>query len=401
MTGKDIELESTHEFVEPHSILSSLRVAIVHYWFVGDGGGEQVVEALCDIFPQAELFALIGRPALMSPILRSRKLTTSFLQIIPQVHRFRRYTLMLQPLALEQFNLNDYDLVISSESAPAKGVITSPGTLHVCYCHSPMRYIWDMYPVYVGSMPLPVRIIFAITAHYIRMWDYATAGRVDSFVCNSHYIASRIRKFYRRQAEVIYPPVQVQSMHIHDKQEDFYLVVGRLVIYKRVDLAIEACNRLSRKLKIIGSGPEYKRLKRLAGPTIEFLGYVSEVEKHRMFSKCRALLFPGEEDFGIVPVEAQAHGRPVIAFGSGGALETVRGLESNSYGKSAPTGVFFSNQSAPALEDAIKRFEANEDSFDPELIREHALEFDASVFRKRMQEFLERKLFEHRNGALV
>lgn len=371
--------------LQPDGSFASLRVAIVHYWFVGWAGGEMVVEALADIFPQADLFALIAKPETMSPKLRSRKLTTSFLQKIPMVHRFHRHTLPLQPIALEQFDLSSYDLVLSSESGPAKGVITGPNTLHVCYCHSPMRYIWDMYPQYVKTMSPLVRGIFALTAHKVRLWDFAASARVDAFICNSSHVAARVRKFYKRESVVIHPPVQVKSVGISEVQSDYYLAVGRLVPYKRFDLAIQACNKLGRRLKIIGSGPEISRLKQIAGPTIEFLGSVTDAEKSVAFTACRALIFPGEEDFGIVPVEAQAHGRPVIAFGAGGALETVVDLQEGSNDQLyMPTGVFFPEESVDSLIEGITRFEANKDRFIATAIRQHALGFDAQVFRERM-----------------
>ena len=381
--------------------LASLRVAIVHYWFVGRTGGERVVEALADIFPQADLFTLLAKPQVMSAGLRQRKLTTSFLQQIPLVHRFHRHTLLLQPLALEQFDLTNYDLVLSSESGPAKGVLTSPETLHVCYCHSPMRYIWDMYPGYLRAMPPITRLLFGLTAHGMRLWDYASAARVDAFVTNSSFVASRVRKFYGRNATVIYPPVQVKSISKSDEQESFYLAVSRLVDYKRLDLAISACNRLRRSLRIIGSGPEYKHLRRIAGPSIEFLGAVSDEEKHQQFAKCRALLFPGEEDFGIVPVEAQAHGRPVIGYGSGGLLETVVNLPDCSRNSEAPTGLFFYEQSVDAVESAILRFEQHAHSFEADKIRTHALQFDASVFKDKIISFLGAALVDHERGALA
>ena len=371
--------------------LSSLRVAIVHDWFYTRGGAERVVEVLADIFPQADLFALFARPETMAPHLRSRKLTTSFLQKIPLIHRFHRHTLMFHPFALEQFDLTGYDLVISSTAGTVKGLLTSTNTMHVCYCYSPMRYIWDMYSAYIREMKPLTRFIFSLTAHSVRLWDYAAAGRVDEFACDSKYVASRIRKYYRRESEVIYPPIDVQSMQMGDQHGDFYIAVGRLVNYKRFDLAIEACNRLNRPLKIIGSGPDLRRLQRLAGPSVEFLGGVSDAQKHEMLGKCRALLFPGEEDFGIVPVEAQAHGRPVIAFGAGGALETVRGLDDGGCANGA-TGVFFSEQTVESLVRAIERFEGLPDGFNPRAIREHAMQFDESIFRERIVEFLERKV---------
>jgi glycosyltransferase involved in cell wall biosynthesis len=369
-----------------------LRVAIVHDWFYTRGGAERVVEVLADIFPQADLFALFARPETMSPVLRSRKLTTSWLQKIPLIHRFHRHTLMLHPIALEQFDLTGYDLVISSTAGTVKGVITSTNTLHVCYCYSPMRYIWDMYSAYAREMPPITRLVFAFTAHRVRLWDYAAAGRVDQFACDSKYVASRIRKYYRRDSEVIYPPIDIQSMTMADRQEDYYIALGRLVNYKRFDLAIEACNQLQRPLKIIGTGPELRRLQKLAGPTVEFVGAVPDAKKHELLGRCRALLFPGEEDFGIVPVEAQAHGRPVIAFGGGGALETVVGLECGCECAKDATGIFFLEQTVGSLVRAMERFEQVSSSFVPETIRRHAMEFDESIFRERIIGFLERQV---------
>ena len=380
--------------------LQNLRVAIVHYWFVGRAGGEHVVEALADIFPQADIFALIAERQVLSPMLGERKLTTSFLNRIPQVRRFHRHTLLLQPLALEQFDLSNYDLVLSSESGPAKGVLTSPKTLHVCYCHSPMRYIWDMYPSYIKSMGLLTRAIFGLTAHHLRLWDYASAGRVDAFITNSSFVASRVNKYYGRDASVIHPPVQTKALAQKDDRQDFYLAVGRLVDYKRFDLAIDACNLLGRKLKIIGIGPMYKHLKQHAGSSVEFLGGVSDEEKSRLFSQCRALLFPGEEDFGIVPVEAQAQGRPVIGFGSGGLLETVVPLQSSD-GSPSPTGVFFNFQTVASVTEAILEFEKHSDAFVPERIRDHAQQFSAAIFREKIIDFLSSAVTKHKAGTFV
>jgi glycosyltransferase involved in cell wall biosynthesis len=377
--------------------LKSLRVAIVHYWFVGRAGGERVVEAIAEVFPQADIFTLILRPESLAPVLKQRKITTSFLQKLPFVNRFHRHFLFLQPLALEQFDLSGYDLVISSESGPAKGVLTSPKTLHICYCHSPMRYIWDMYPQYVSDMSKIVRAIFSLTAHYVRIWDYATASRVDEFVSNSQFVSARIRKFYGRESTVIHPPVDAEQASIGTVQEDFYLTVGRLVGYKRNDLAIEACKRMGRRLRIIGDGPEYKNLKRMAGSAVEFLGSASDAEVRENYSKCRALLFCGEEDFGIVPVEAQAYGKAVIAYGSGGVLETVRGLADERMGDAVedPTGIFFYEQSAEALVDAMQRFEGNPQRFVPSKIRGHALGFDVAVFREKLTDFVLQSLAAH------
>lgn len=368
--------------------LKDLRVAIVHYWFVGRAGGERVVEALAELVPHADLFSLVADRTVLSPALQSKKLQTSFLQRVPGALRFHRHSLLLQPLALEQFNLKDYDLVISSESGPAKGVITSSKTCHVCYCHSPMRYIWEMYSDYRSSMNPIVGSIFGLAAHYMRLWDYASAARVDYFVANSKFIASRIRKYYGRESQVIYPPVETGEEKCFSLPGDSYIAVGRLVDYKRFDLAVRVCTELGRRLKIIGDGPQYKSLRKIAGPTIEFLGKVTDVELRASLADSRALLFPGEEDFGIVPVEAQSAGRPVIAYASGGALETIRGDLPGMPDVEAPTGVFFTEQSVSSLREALLRFELQQDRFSPQAIRHHALQFDAAVFKKRMEEFL-------------
>ena len=368
--------------------LSSLRVAIVHYWFVGRAGGERVVEALAELFPQADLFSLVANRSILAPILQDRKLQTSFLQRIPGARKFHRHFLPLQPLALEQFDLSGYDLVISSESGPAKGVITSSKTCHICYCHSPMRYIWDMHAEYRRNMGFLVGSIFSVTAHYMRLWDNASARRVDYFVANSRFTASRIRKCYGRESTVLHPPVETLTSKVSDKPGEYYMAIGRMVDYKRFDLAVTACSKLGRRLKIIGSGPQEKTLRRMAGPTVEFLGQVSDQELRRQLAGCRALLFPGEEDFGIVPVEAQSFGRPVIAYASGGVLETVRGIFPNEAGVENPTGVFFREQSFSALTRAMLEFESMEHRFSPLTIREHSLQFDTAIFKRQISEFI-------------
>jgi glycosyltransferase involved in cell wall biosynthesis len=383
------------------SEFSKLRVAIVHYWFISRSGGERVVEALADIFPQADVFSLIADHSTLAPILRDRRLQTSFLQRVPGAKRFHRHFLLLQPLALEQFDLSDYDLVISSESGPAKGVITAPKTCHICYCHSPMRYIWDMYPEYRRGMRFPVGPIFALTAHYMRLWDHASASRVDYFVANSRFCASRIRKYYGRDSTVIHPPVEVSAGKISSQRGEYYIAIGRLVEYKRFDLAIAACTQLGRRLKIIGAGPHEKVLRRMAGPTVEFLGPVSDTELQMSLAGCRALLFPGEEDFGIVPVEAQSFGKPVIAYASGGIMETVRGIFPNEVDLENPTGIFFTEQSMSGLAQAMLKSESMEQKFRPEIIREHSLQFDSAIFKRRISEFIASAVrdFRARNQA--
>ncbi len=382
--------------------LAELRVAIVHYWFVRRRGGERVVEALAEMFPQAHLYALVADPEAMSPALRKHSLTTSFLQKLPGSHRWHRHLLPLYPLALEQFDFRDYDLVISSEAGPAKGVLTATGTYHICYCHSPMRYIWDLYHYYCrenGTGGIS-RLAFALTAHYARLWDLATASRVDAFVANSENVAARIRKHYRREASVIYPPVDVSVGYISTEHDDYYLVVGQLVDYKRVDLAIEACNRLQRPLRIVGDGEQYRRLRDLAGPTVELLGFLPDEEVRQLYARCRALLFPGEEDFGMVPVEAQSFGRPVIAYGRGGVLETVIALRPDEgHPAERSTGLFFGEQSVESLVEAIQAFEKAESQFSPPFIRAQVECFDVSRFRREMGSYIARKMAEYQNAS--
>jgi glycosyltransferase involved in cell wall biosynthesis len=375
--------------------LTDLRVALVHYWLVNRRGGERVVEALAELFPQADIFTLVMDRAALTPPLRSHKLTASFLQRLPGATRYYRRLLPLFPLALEQFRLDDYDLVVSSESGPAKGVITQAHTCHICYCHSPMRYLWDMFHQYRESRSIgPLsRALFSLSAHYVRMWDLAAASGVDYFVANSANVASRIRKHYRREAKVINPPVYVCDGRISDAVDDYYLVVSQLVDYKRVDLAIQACNRMCRPLRIVGDGEEYKRLRRLAGPTVKFLGYLPDTAVRANYARCRALLFPGEEDFGMVPVEAHSFGRPVVAYGRGGALETVDGFFASVPPRpEVATGIFFGQQSVDSLVEAMRVFESVETRFSPTFIRAHVQRFDVSRFKREMYEFIENKL---------
>jgi glycosyltransferase involved in cell wall biosynthesis len=374
----------------------------VHYWFVSRRGGERVVEAFCELFPQADLFALVADRKTLSPELQKHKLTTSFLQKLPGGRRWHRHMLPVYPLAVEQFDLRGYDLVISSESGPAKGVLTGPETCHICYCHTPMRYIWNFYQEYKNRSGLgPVgKLVFGLTAHYARLWDQASAARVDYFAANSYHVAARIRKYYRREADVIYPPVDVSGAQLSGNIEDYYLVVGQLVNYKRLDLAIEACNKLGRALRIVGVGEECQRLRLIAGRKVSFLGALSDEEVREQYARCRALLFPGEEDFGIVPVEAQASGRPVIAFGKGGARETVIGVYED--GLAVPersTGVFFGEQRVDSLVEAILRFEAVEHHFSPSFIRAHAEQFDKKHFLRKMGSFVAEKLEDYRESC--
>lgn len=357
-----------------------LRVALVHYWLVGSGGGENVLSAMLEMFPDADVFTLVHKPEFSRRIVPPERLRTSFLQRLPGASRFHRALLPLMPMALENLDLSGYDLIISSESGPAKGIVPPLDALHICYCHSPMRYIWDQYHDYArGANPL-ARLVLALSITRLRMWDLASSARVDRFIANSHFVASRIRRYYRRDATVLYPPVDVDAFRPAEMTGDYYLVTGRHVGYKRIDLAIEACNALKRRLVITGSGPETGRLKKLAGPTIEFVGRCPFDDLKRYYAEARAFLMPGEEDFGIAPVEAMAAGRPVIAYGSGGATETV--IEGR-------TGVLFQEQSARGLAEALEAFEHRETQFDPAAIRAHALQFSRRHFLDRLEAFIE------------
>src|SRR5579884_850927 len=273
-----------------------MRVAIIHYWLLGMRGGEKVVEALCRLYPDADLFTLFYDPEKVSDLIRSHKVTASFLN---PGRRFYRSLLPVMPLALEQFDLRDYDLVISSESGPAKGVLTPATTRHICYCHTPMRYLWDLYPAYMHEFVRSRwrRVMIAPVANHLRLWDYSTAARVDDFVANSENTRQRIWKAYRREAQVIHPPVAVDTFYSRPA-DDYFLIVSELVAYKRLDYAIRLFARTGRRLKVAGDGPEFRRLSKLAGSTVEFLGRVSDADLRELYAQCRALLLPGEEDFG-------------------------------------------------------------------------------------------------------
>lgn len=375
-----------------------LRVAIVHHLLVNYAGAERVISTLLDIFPQADLFTAFSTEE-MAARFAPHRVITSFLQRMPGSRHYHRHLLPLLPLALEQFDLRSYDLVISQEPGPAKGVITSPQTLHINYCHMPMRYVWDMYHEYMSGKEMKglTRLIFMAVAHYMRIWDLASASRVDSFVASSNNAALRIRKHYRREPVVIHAPVEVSHGYIADAVGEYYLTVGRLVDYKRTDLAVEVCTQLHRPLHVVGDGPQYKRLKDLAGPSIEFLGAISDVQLHEQYARARALLFPGNEDFGIVPVEAQSFGRPVIAYGRGGALETVTSTSvDETFNPETSTGIFFGEQQAESLASAILRFESVESKFSPAFIRRHAQKFDVCHFKSEMTNFINHCLTKHR-----
>lgn len=362
-----------------------MKVAIIHYWLIGMRGGEKVVEALCRMFPEADIFTHVYAPDNVSATIREHCVKTSFISSLPQARRRYQSYLPLMPMALEQLDLRGYDLIISSESGPAKGIIPPPGALHVCYCHSPMRYIWNMFHDYRERSGALTKLAMPPLSHYIRNWDVISAQRVQDFVANSYNVSRRLKSYYHRDAEVIYPPVETDAFEIAPEADigDYYLMAGELVAYKRPELAIEAFNRTGKKLIVVGGGEMLGRLRAMAESNVILLGPQPFTELRRLYACCKALVFPGEEDFGIVPVEAMASGRPVIAFGRGGALETVM---------DGVTGLFFYEQSADAINDAIERLERHE--WAPARIAQHAKTFDTSVFMRRMRSSLDAKLQE-------
>jgi glycosyltransferase involved in cell wall biosynthesis len=352
-----------------------MKVAIIHYWLVGMRGGEKVIEALCEMYPQADIFTHVYVPDAVSNRIRQHRIIPTFINALPRAARMYKTYLPLMPLALEQLDLRGYDLVISSESGPSKGIIPPADAVHVCYCHTPMRYIWNMYHDYRDSAGLLTRWMMPPLAHYLRAWDVSSAARVDSFVANSTTVAKRIRRFYGAESAVIHPPVDTASFSIVPSSElgDYYLMAGELVSYKRPDLAIRAFNEMKLKLVVIGGGEMLDEARRLAGPTVTVMGPQPFDVLRQHYARCRALIFPGEEDFGMVPVEAMASGRPVVAYGKGGATETV---------VDGVSGTFFAEQSVEAIASAVKRLAELE--LDPTEIAAHADQFGRAQFFRKM-----------------
>ena len=369
-----------------------MKVALVHDYLNQMGGAERVVLALHEIFPDAPIYTSIYDPQRVDPAFQKMDVRTSFMQKFPMVTKHHQPYLPFYPFAMESLDLRGYDLVLSSSSAFGKGVITKPGTLHICYCHTPMRWCWN-YDEYVEREHLGwlARRVLPFLITGLRAWDQTSAMRVDHFIANSPVVAERIHKYYRRDAVVIPPPVDARRFDFDPtiQVEDYFLIVSRLIPYKRIDLAIDACNRLQLPLVIIGSGRDLERLKKMAGPTIRFMGRLSDNEVLHYYAHCRAFLFPGEEDFGITPLEAQASGRPVIAYGAGGALASV---------VEGVTGTFFQAQTVESLMAALASFDAQ--AYDPQVIRDHALEFDQPRFHRRILQFIEAKLGEARPREL-
>ncbi|MFO7962790.1 MAG: glycosyltransferase [Desulfobacterales bacterium] len=366
-----------------------MKVAIIHYWLINTRGGEKVLEVLCDIFPDADIYTLVLKSSAVSKNILSHKITTSFIQKLPYgIKKYQNY-IPLHPFAIEQFDLSTYDLVVSSESGIAKGVLLKPETCHICYCHSPMRYIWNMYHEYRRSLSFPIKTIWVFLSNYLRQWDYVNSQRVDYFIANSKNVQCRIKKYYNRNSDVVYPPVDF-SQFTNKPSDDFYLFVGQLNPYKKAHLAVRAFNYLQENLVVIGEGPQKKELQKISRSNVHILGKQSDKKLADYYSRCKGFIFPGEEDFGITPLEAMASGKPVLAYGKGGALETVI---------NGKTGLFFSEQNEASLVDAVKKTQTI--NWNPDFIRKHARQFDLPIMKSKLKKHLISKYEEYRKGGLT
>lgn len=368
-----------------------MKVALIHDWLNGMRGGEKILEVLCELYPEADIFTLLLEEEKISPRIREMRIRTSFIQRLPFAFKRYRSYLALFPLAVESFNLSGYDLVISTSHAVAKGARTTDKALNICYCFTPMRYLWFFHADYFGSNPLKNAFLWPLFA-YLRRWDRLSSRRVDRFCAISKNVARRIAQIYGRESEVIYPPVDTEFFVPDKEKGDYFLMVSALVPYKRIDLAIAAFNRLRFPLTIIGTGPEEERLRLQAGSTVEFLGWQSNERLREYYQRCRALIFPGIEDFGIVPLEAMACGRPVIGLGEGGLLESVIAWRE---GKTdSATGIFFYEQTEKSLIGAVELFLQKEKEFDKETIRQHSLKFDRKIFKLKIKAYIEESIAE-------
>ena len=390
MAAVELEILGNGSVVPPQEN-RQLKVALVHDYLNQYGGAERVLEELHTLFPSAPVYTSMYWPERMSPTIRALDVRTSFMQRLPLVTRNHQPFLLLYPLAFESFDLSGYDVVISNSSAFCKGVVTPPGTLHICYCLTPMRWVWN-YHAYIERerLGLAARLVLPAAISTLRSWDVATAQNVDRFLAISRTVAARIRKYYRRDATVIYPPVNCDAFQLQQARvDDYYLIVSRLIPYKRIDLAVDAFSRLGIRLKIVGSGGrDLPALRARAARNVEFIGRVSDAELKRLYAACRGLVFPGEEDFGIAPLEANASGRPVVAYAGGGALDTVI---------DGQTGILFEQQEVECLIGAVRR--AEETVWDSDGLRAHARKFDSQVFRDQLRQFVGESVAAHAAGA--
>lgn len=370
-----------------------LKVALVHDWLVGRGGGERVLYDIHTLFPDAPIYTLVYDQDKAPEWCKECDIRTTYIQKWPGAKSHHKLLLSFMPKAWEALDLTEYDLVISCCASCCKGVITRPDALHVCYSFSPTRYVWDLYYDYLENTNAIKRFFMKRMIHKVRLWDFQAAQRVDHFAADSNFVGSRIKKYYRRDFTTIYPGTRINEYPITEMPDDYYLVVARFVRYKRVDLAIEACNQLKKRLVVIGSGgEEEERLKKLAGDTVEFLGRVSDEEMERYYSRAKAFLFPGIEDYGITPVEAMSAGVPVLAFGKGGALETVQ---------DGKTGLYFHDQTVSGLVHCIEEFERNGVAYSRQQIHDYSLNFSDEIFKGNFTNFLKDKLIECGQGQKI
>jgi glycosyltransferase involved in cell wall biosynthesis len=371
-----------------------MKIAIIHPWFLESGGGERVVEVMADMFPTADIFSISASQEHVSPRLRAHAMHLSDLnKVIKFGFRYKRnYLMPLFPWAVESLDVSPYDLIISSSGPAVMGVNAGQHAIHISYCHTPQRAWWDLYSERQAEMSWLKRTAFVMSASKIRNWEFSAMQRVDRIVSNSRYVSNRVTKYFRRDSTVIYPPVNTGMGYLTGRGQDYYLSLSRLDRDKRVDLLILACNALQRRLVVVGTGRAEDYLRSIAGPTIEFLGRVPDSNLPELYANCRAFLFAADEDFGIAPVEAQSFGRPVVAYGHGGSLETVR---TNDPEGRSDTGIFFAQQTINSVIDGIRRFEEAEHTFVPQEIQHHAREFDTSVFVKRFRKVVESELAKH------
>jgi glycosyltransferase involved in cell wall biosynthesis len=361
-----------------------MKVALIHDHLAQDGGAEKVLKVFSEMFPEAPIYTLLYEKKNADKYFKDKKIETSVIQKLPGGVKHYQWYMPFMPMAVEFFDLKNYDLVISDASAFAKGVITAPDTLHICYCHTPTRYLWSDTHQYINELRYNkyFKKVISLVLNYVRVWDRVAADRVDKFIANSKTVQRRIAKYYKADSTVIYPPVSIDKFSISENQEDYFLIGGRLAPYKRVDIVIEAFKKLDKKLKIFGGGVDMERLKKIAGSSknIEFLGRVSDEEMAELYRKCQAFINPQEEDFGITVIEAMASGRPVIAFRKGGATETVI---------DGKTGIFFNKQTPESLIEAVNKFDSN--NFNPNEIRKHAEQYGVERFKREIREFIERE----------
>lgn len=364
-----------------------MKIAFVCDWLTGMRGGEKCLKALCELYPEADIFTLVYYPEKFDGEFESHRVTTSFIQKLPCNDRtFRRY-LPLFPKAIESFDFSGYDFVVSFSHCVAKSIIVPDHVPHICYCHTPVRYVWDFRNQYLDGLNVFRRRFVSLFLDRLQKWDINTTKRVDHFLANSRNVQQKIRRYYGRDSQVIYPPVDVKRFSVSIRNKNYYLVLSALVPYKRIDIAVQAFTQNGRRLIVAGSGPEYKYLKEMAGSNIKFIINLDDRTAEQLYMDCRALIFPGEEDFGIVPLEAQACGKPIIAYGKGGALETV--IVPDPSDNKAATGIFFDKQDAKSLQNAIEKFESMEDAFNPPNCRLNAERFDVNRYKIEMAECIE------------